>query len=57
MTVRVCARLTEEIFDVQEFPSADTITVTSDTVRVETDGDDNAIRVYMRDRVIWYESN
>jgi len=55
MTVRVCARLTEEIFDTQEFPSADTVTVTSDTVRVESDGDDEAVRVYMRDNVLWYE--
>jgi hypothetical protein len=51
----VCARLTEEIFDTQEFPSADTVTVTSDTVRVESDGNDEAIRVYMRDNVLWYE--
>lgn len=54
MAIQVCARMTDEIFDPQEFPNADDVTVTKDTLEVN-DEDGEPIRVYDRNEVIWWE--
>lgn len=55
MTVRVCARLTEEIFDEQKFPGADGVTLTNDTLEIVDDNREDPVRVYMSEDVIWFE--
>lgn len=55
MAIKVCAQLTDEIFDVESFVEGEDVTVTNEEVTV-VDSNDDVIRGYRKERVIWWEN-
>ena len=55
MGIKVCAQLTDEIFDVESFVEGEDVTVTNEEVTV-VDSNDDVIREYRKERVIWWEN-